>query len=204
MKLTTNRREDRTRQRADIAFALYVQTEDRRSLRHLHSQLQALGVGIGLATLKRYSTKYNWRSRIADLEATAVQRQREHLIGDLLAMRDRHAQLGRALQGAGGSALRNLMASEPRLAKMKAADIARLVEAGLKAERSAVGDATDRREIALATWNAVTTEMVAMFNEINGEPDPEARARQSARGVDRVVDRYLAEVSSDGGSTHGA
>ncbi len=204
MTLTMNRKEDSTRHRADIAFALYVQMEDQRSLRHLHAQLRGLGVRIGLATLKRYSTKYNWRSRIADLEAEAVERQRERTIGDLLAMRDRHAQLGRALQGAGGSALRNLMASEPRLAKMKAADIARLVEAGLKAERSAVGEATDRREIALATWNAVTTEMVALFSEVNGEPDAEARARLFAKGVDRVVDRYLAEVSSDRGSTHGA
>ncbi len=191
-------------ERAEIVFALYYHMGPERSLRHLHAQLRTLGIRIGLATLKRYSARFGWRRQIADLEAEAVERQRERTIGDLLAMRDRHAQLGRALQGAGGSALRNLMASEPRLAKMRAADIARLVEAGLKAERHAVAESTDRRDIALATWNSVTREVVALFQEVNGEPDPEARARQFARGVDRVVDRYLAEVSSDGGSTHGA
>jgi hypothetical protein len=198
-----NRKEDRTGHRADIAFALYWQMEGRRSLRQLHAQLRTLGVRIGLATLKRYSAKHSWQGRIAELEAKAVERQRERTIGDLLAMRDRHAQLGRALQGAGGSALRKLMASEPRLAKMKTTDIARLVETGLRAERHAVAEATDRQDIAIATWNSVTTEMVALFSEVNGEADPGARARFFARGVDRVVDRHLAEVIDGLGPPYG-
>ncbi len=196
--MTGKRRNHTQAQRAEIAFALYHQLGPRRSLRRLHQQLQALGVRIGLATLKRYSARFDWQRSIAGLEAEAVHKQRERTLGDLLAMKERHAQLGRAMQGAGGSALRRLMNNEPRLAKMKAVDIARLVEVGLKAERSAVGESTDRREIGLATWNAVTTEMVELFNEVNTEPDTEARARLFAHGVDRVVDRHLAELADEG------
>lgn len=192
----TNKRSRKTApERAEIIFSLYHQLGPERSLRRLHWELQALGVRIGLATIKRYSVRFGWQRRADDLEAEAVRRQRERTIGDLLAMQDRHAQLARALQGAGGTALQKLMTSEPRLGKMSASDIARLVEAGLKAERHAVGEATDRREIAVETWNSVTTEMVAVFNEVNDDPDPVARARLFARGVDRAVDRYLAEVT---------
>jgi hypothetical protein len=113
-------------------------------------------------------------------------------------MYERHAQLARAMQGAGGSALQKLMSSDARLADMRAPEIARLLELGLKAERHAVGESTDRREIALTTWNVVTTEMVGLFSEVNAEPDAEARARLFAHGVDRVVDRYLSELTDEG------
>lgn len=100
-------------------------------------------------------------------------------------------------KGAGASALKKLMNSETRLGEMRAAEIARLLELGLKAERHALGESADRREMALATWNAVTTEMVKLFSEVNVESDPEARARLFAHGVDRIVDRHLAEVSDE-------
>jgi hypothetical protein len=169
-----------------------------RSLRRLHLQLRPLGVQISLPTLKRYSVQFNWQGQIADLDAETHQRQRQRHIEDFLAMYERHAQLARAMQGAGGSALQKLMSSEARLADMRAPEIARLLELGLKAERHAVGESTDRREIGLATWNAVTTEMVELFDQVNTEPDAEARARQFAHGVDRIVDRYLAELADEG------
>ncbi len=193
-----NRRQESARDRAQIAFSLYYQMGHERSLRRLHLQLRSLGVQISLPTLKRYSVQFNWLGQIADLDAETHQRQRQHHIEDFLAMYERHAQLARAMQGAGGSALQKLMSSDARLAEMRAPEIARLLELGLKAERHAVGESTDRREIALTTWNVVTTEMVGLFSEVNAEPDPEARARLFAHGVDRVVDRYLSELTDEG------
>ena len=192
-----NRRQEATRERADIAFALYHQIGPERSLERLHEQLGALGVHISLVTLKRYSVRFGWRERVAQLEAEDVQRQRERGVEHVLAMYDRHAQLARTIQGAGGSALKKLMNSETRLGEMRAAEIARLLDLGLKAERHAFGESSDRREMALATWNAVTSEMVKLFNEVNAEPDPGARARLFAHGVDRIVDRHLAEVADE-------
>lgn len=201
--MASERRRQTQAQRADIVFALYYELQPQRSLRRLHQQLRVLGVRIGVATLKRYSARFDWQRRISGLETEAIQRQRERALGDLVAMHDRHAQLGRALQGVGGSALRELMNNEPRLARMKGSDISRLVEVGLRAERSAVGEATDRRAISLEIWNAVTTEMVALFNEVNSEPESEARASQFARAVDRLVDTHLAEVTKEEGVLRG-
>jgi len=193
-----NRRQEATRERADVAFALYHQMGAERSLKRLHEELRALGVDISLVTLKRYSKRFRWRQRVAELDAEVAQRQRERGLEHILAMYDRHAQLARAMQGAGGSALKKLMSSEARLAEMRAAEIARLLELGLKAERHALGESSDRREMALTTWNAVTTEMVKLFSEVNVEPDPEARARLFAHGVDRIVDRHLTELANEG------
>lgn len=201
--MASERQRQTQAQRAEIVFALYYQLRPQRSLRRLYQQLRVLGVRIGQATLKRYSARFDWQRRISDLETEAIQRQRERALGELLAMEDRHAQLGRAMQGAGGSALRTLMNSQPRLARMKGADIARLVEAGLKAERRAVGEAADRRDISLEIWNVVTTEMVALFNEVNSEPESEARAGLFARAVDRLVDTHLAEVTKEEGVLRG-
>ncbi|MGD0205130.1 MAG: hypothetical protein ABSB57_01615 [Dehalococcoidia bacterium] len=192
-----NRREEAARGRADVAFALYHQMGPERSLKGLHEQLRALGVQISLVTLKRYSKRFRWRERVAELDAEAVQRQRERGLEHILTMYGRHAQLARAMQGAGGSALKKLMNSETRLGEMRAAEIARLLELGLKAERHALGESADRREMALSTWNAVTTEMVKLFSQVNVESDPEARGRLFAHGVDRIVDRHLAEVSDE-------
>jgi len=192
-----NCRQDAACQRAEVAFALYHQMGPERSLKRLHQQLRALGVHMSLVTLKRYSTRFRWQGRVAELDAEAAQRQRERGIEHILAMYDRHAQLARAVQGAGGSTLKKLMNSETRLAEMRAAEIARLLELGLKAERHAFGESSDRRETALATWNVVTTEMVKLFDEVNVEPDPEARARLFAHGVDRIVDGHLTELANE-------
>lgn len=73
----------------------------------------------------------------------------------------------------------------------------------MKAERRAVGEAADRRDISLEIWNVVTTEMVALFNEVNSEPESEARAGLFARAVDRLVDTHLAEVTKEEGVLRG-
>ena len=113
-------------------------------------------------------------------------------------MYKRHAQLARALQGAGGSALQQLLANAARLGGLKAGDIARLIESGLKAELRAVGASSDRREITLETWNDVVTSVVKLFTEINEEPDPDSRAARFALRIDRLVDERLAEVAKKG------
>ena len=161
------------RERAQIAFGLYIQLRPR-SIARLHEQLAAIGVRISLATLKRYSTRFHWQKQVDELEEEAARGQREVGVAHLVAMQDRHAQLARAVQGAGGSALAKLVSSDQRLDDMRPGEIARLLELGLRAERRAVGEATDRRDIAVGIWNSVTVEMVGLFGQVQDEPDPDA------------------------------
>lgn len=189
-----NRRAEATRERAQIVFALYLQMGPDRSLKRLQRQLQALGVHLSIATIKRYSDRFRWQDHLAELEASSQQRRQETGIEQVVAMQDRHAQLARAVQAAGGTALQRLIASDARLAGMRPADIARLLELGFRAERQALGEAADRKEIAVSILNLVTVEMVRLFREISEESDPEARAREFARGVDRFVDERLATL----------
>jgi len=114
-------------------------------------------------------------------------------------MLERHAQVARAVQGAGGSALQKLMSSDRRLAEMRPTEIARLLDLGLRAERAASGETADRRDIAVSIWNVLTSEIVQLFKEINEDPDPDARARRFARAVDRIVDEHLDHLTREEG-----
>ncbi len=193
-----SRRADPARERAELLFFVYYQRRPDRSLKGLHADLKTMGVSISLATIKRHSKKYRWQERIADLDAEVRQQQSQCGVEDVLAMNERHTQLARALQGAGGSALQRLLASETRLGDLKAADIARLVELGLRAERRAVGASSDRREIATEIWNDVVISVMQIFTEINQEPDPDVRSQRFALRIDRLVDARLAKVAEKG------
>jgi hypothetical protein len=146
---------------------------------------------MSLGTLKRYSTAYGWQSRIAEARSAAVTAKKQEAINAILAMQDRHSQLGRAMQGAGGAALQRLLSNDTRLAGLKPAEMARLIDLGLKAERSALGAATDRREIGLEIWNDVVVSVVALFERANGESEARVRARLFARGLDDLVTERL-------------
>ena len=193
-----SRRADSTRERAELIFHVYYQQGPDRSLKRLHRDLEAMGVSISPATLKRYSKKYGWQKRIRNLDDEARQQQNQRGVEDVLDMNDRHTQVARALQGAGVSALQRLLADDSRLGNLKASDITRLVDLGIKAERKAVGASSDRREITLETWNDVTTGVVQLYREINEEPDPDIRAARFALRFNRLVDERLAEVAEKG------
>lgn len=183
--------------RAELFFHVYRERSNR-SLRGLHSDLLASGVDVSLATLKRYSAKFRWQERLAELDADARKRRRDQDVGDTLAMHERHAQLGRAMQGAAGSALQRLLANDSRLAGLKPSEIARLIDLGLRAERSAVGVSSDRREIAVDAWNDVVVSVSRLFLDVNDEPDLVTRARLFARRLDRIVDERLAQYEKEG------
>lgn len=182
--------------RAEIFFHLYKERRDR-SLRRLHADLIDSGISISLATLKRYSIQFNWQARLNEVDAEARKRQREEDVADTMAMHDRHAQLGRAMQGAGGSALQRLFANDARLSGLKPSEIARLIDVGLRAETSAVAVASDRREIAMDVWNDVVITVVRLFLDINDEPDSRTRARLFARRLDRTIDQRLAKYTKE-------
>lgn len=128
---------------------------------------------------------------MAGLEEQAAQRRQGGHLSQSLALFDRQAQLGRALQGAGGAALQQLISDNGRLRNLKAVEIARLLELGMRAERDASGGSTDRRRLALAMVNLVTQEVVWLFERINPLVEEGSRARAFATGLDELLDEHL-------------
>jgi hypothetical protein len=189
--------ESSSKSRFDLYFHAYHQLGPTRSLRRLQRELRSSGIETSIGTLKRLSTRYDWQARIADLDVEARKRLHEQDVAGTMAMHDRHAQLGRAMQGAAGSALQRLLANDARLSGLKPTDIARLIELGLRAERSAVGVATDRRDIAIDVWNDVVIIVARLFLDINDEPDERTRARLFARRLDRIIDERLAQYAKE-------
>ena len=177
--------------RADLLFALYVELGPERSLGALDRRLREIGVSCSLSSLKRYSVRFRWTERVASLEAKASRRREGGNLRAALATHERHSQLARALQGAGGSALQQLIADQARLREMKPADIARLLDLGMRAERDASVGTNDRRRLALAMADLVTEEVVALFERVNAVADEGARARAFAVGLDAIVEDHL-------------
>ncbi|MCH7630554.1 MAG: hypothetical protein IIC07_01505, partial [Proteobacteria bacterium] len=60
------------------------------------------------------------------------------------------------------------------------------------------GASGDRRDIAIDVWNDVVVRVVKIFTDINEEPEPEARARLFARGIDALVSDRLSRVRGGG------
>ncbi|MCC7104148.1 MAG: hypothetical protein IT307_03320 [Chloroflexi bacterium] len=181
----------RTRERERLLLGLYWELGPERSLARLHELTVQLGSEVSLATLKRYSSSYDWQSRVVALGEEAGDVQRGRHIKEAIAVADRHAQIARALQSAGGGALQRLLSNPARLNDLSAAEIVRLLDLGVRTEARAVAYAADRREIALALANVLTHELVLVFSELNEDSDAERRARAFAARLDGLIDRFL-------------
>jgi hypothetical protein len=187
----SHRRRTAAAERAELLFFVYTELGGDRSLSQLHDRLRTVGVSVSLSTLKRYSSSQGWPERIAALDEQAARRREGGHLKQALSLFDRQAQIARALQGAGGSALQQLIADNGRLRDLKPAEIARLLELGMHAEREASGGASDRRRLALSMANLVTQEVVALFERVNSITNEGSRARAFAAGLDDLVDEHL-------------
>lgn len=181
----------RNRQRADLLFAVLVQLGPEGSLELLHLHLRTMGISVSLSTLKRYSSQFAWQERLAEHAAKAANATNDRSLKSALAVHERHVQIARAVQGAGGKALQELLQDDARLEAMRPVDIARLIELGLKAERDALGHSRNRRDAALSLANLITERVVDLFTRVNEGAEPLARARAFALGLDAIIDAYL-------------
>ena len=187
-------------ERADILFGLYVELGPGRSLKQLHERLSTLGATVSLATLKRYSVRFDWQNRLAQLAAESSERRRERGVEQMSQVNERHLQLARALLGAGGTALQRLLGSEVRLASLKPNDIARLLDLGLRSERQTMMLEVDRRQIGIAIWNDVLTDVVELYRTANDVEDPLERASRFADGLDALAQDRLDSLEKEGRS----
>ncbi len=128
-----------------LAFDLYVRMGADRSLEALHQALQDDPSLIGLArapsrsTLDAWSSAFHWQDRILDLERQAAEQDREQQLKALREMSERHAKEGLALQQKAVERLQSLPSNE-----LSASDAVRALVEGVRLERLARGEPTDR------------------------------------------------------------
>lgn len=180
-------------ERARLAFALYVNLGPRRSLDKLHRVLADHGIDVGIATLKRWSTRYDWQTRLADLDDQADLALDASNIRARVEMLERQSGLGRALQGLGGSALHKLMGSPARVDEIGPREITSLIETGARLEAGTSAEARNRRDIAIQMANRLLVALVSLFDDLNTSANTEERRRRFAVGLDDILSSFVTD-----------
>ena len=62
-----------------------------------------------------------------------------------------------------------------------------MMEKGIKLERLAEGEATDRHELTVQIVEPLLRQIVTLFEQVNMMDDASARARQFAIGADAII-----------------
>jgi len=120
-------------------FEAYFRIGDGRSLAALHGLLRGQPHPPSLRTLESWSRRFEWQTRLAVLERDAVVAQRERLTAEIHEMNERQAREGLLLQQKGAAALTAKEAGD-----LTASDAIRAIAEGVRIERLARGEATDR------------------------------------------------------------
>lgn len=62
-----------------------------------------------------------------------------------------------------------------------------MLEKGIKLERLAEGEATDRHEMTVQIVEPLVRQIAALFEQVNMMTDASVRARQFAMGADAII-----------------
>jgi hypothetical protein len=179
-------------ERALLAFLVYVKLGPRRSLELLHRTLADAGIPIGIATLKRWSSRYQWQEQLALVAEQAELINRADAIQCRVEMLERQARTGRALSSIGGAALKALGNDHVRVSTLKPTEIVSLIETGTRLESGTTGEARNRRELAMELSNVVLVALVQAFDALNQSTDQEERRQRFAISLDDIITHFVA------------
>ena len=176
---------ERAQNRAEYLYYSYQSLGTGRSLAKLHTLLTGLGVRISMGTIKNYCTRGNWieRARSDDASTSVETVQEANALATRVAeLNHRHGQYAQALQKVSIQGLRSL---NPDL--FSANEVSNMLEKGIKLERLAEGEATDRHEMTVQIVEPLVRQIAALFEQINILEDAAARARQFQVGADAII-----------------
>lgn len=206
----TNRAE-----RADHFFAIYASLGGERTIAKVHQIATGLGIDVGLKTLERYSRDFGWLDRLAAFDAQRQQARMDARLEHAIANDVSHAELGRALQDLARVGVKERTAlsipetegASPIGTGLSGTEISRLADVGVRIERLASGQATERREIVIGMWNAIIVDVHAtivaavegaeqQLRDIGVTPGDidhvlSTLTGRVARGLDGVVENHL-------------
>jgi hypothetical protein len=201
------------RRRLDVAvqaeqwFSLYYALGPNRSLTLLIERGSKVGLKPrpALNTVKRWSVAYHWQERVANLDAETSRAQTAEQVRAVQRMNEDQAAIGAIGVQFAAFALERML-RQLRMAKeceacglapldVGAQDVARVMEVFGKWQRLAMGEVTDRSEIAITIWNIIIMEITQLFLAVNIYEDADQRKREMTLGIDDIVGRHLAALA---------
>ena len=180
-------------ERSRLVFLVYVRLGPRRSLELLHRTLADAGASIGIATLKRWSSRYQWQEQLSLVAEQAELINRAEAIQSRVEMLERQARAGRVLSSIGSAALQALANDHCRVTSLKPVEIVSLIESGSRLESGSTGEARNRRDLAIELSNVVLVALVQAFDTINQSADLEERRQRFATSLDDILGHFIAQ-----------
>jgi len=180
----------RAEERQEYFFLIYEQMGVGRTLKRLWGLVRGVGVTISLKTLARYSSSYNWQSRILERDArhdaadyVEIQDQVEQMTQDhIRVFQDIGALVTAGIQHWKAKIDERIAANMGGALEMDLSDIGRLAELYQKGERLARGLATSKAEVIVEVLPPLVKDIFAVFlavNVITNDPPELVRKRQA-------------------------
>ena len=173
--------------KADALFGLYYALGLARSLEKLHRDLADLGLKISLNSLKSYSSRFGWQQRVRDVDAKLAQGREEDQIRSIAEMNARHIRLGQLMQTLASKRFARVSDAAEELT---IGETGLLAERGVKVERAAHGEATDRQNVVIQLHNIFIEEVVRLFREVNELPDQHERLIRFVEKGDQILEEF--------------
>jgi len=190
-------RQSRRQARAETYFWMYYQLGPDRSLQKLYEMVATLGPERSLKTLKKYSADFGWQQRITEVDAKLqAERENTHLV-TIEEMNERQATGGRNLQALATAGMLNYRKkiTKDGLLELSTADLTNLYEKGVKIERLARGEATDRKEAAILCYNVMLLGFMDIVKRNNTITNPMKRLAKIASEIDQYRESKLIELT---------
>lgn len=182
----------------EVALVIYLGMGSERTAKAVYEMGVSMGARRPLKTIERWRTEDGWveKARAYDERQTSTTLPAVAAAA-ALASRERQANLGRAMQSVAARELAELKG-------LSGSEVARLGDIGVKVERLAEGEVTERREIAIRTYERVMMPVLVLIRKTVDVvvSDPEERQRLVnllAPGIDAIRDEHLADVGTSGG-----
>ena len=197
----------RADERQGFFFLVYEGMGVSRTLKRLWGLVRGVGVEISLKTLERYSSEYNWQSRILERAARHESADFQNVQVQVDKMTEEHVRTFRdigALVTAGikhwqDEIEKKVKAGFPPTLEMDFLTIGKLAQTFQHGERLARGLATSKAEVIVEVLPPLVKDMFAVFlavNVITNDPPELVRKRESefiTRG-DQVLLQYYGKT----------
>jgi len=180
----------RAQERAEYFFLVYEQMGVNRTLKRLWGLVRGVGVDITLKTLERYSSNYNWQSRILERAARHESAAFLDVQESVERMNDEHAQTFQDIGALVKAGIRKWQVDiegkvaaglEPVL-DIDLATIGKLAQSYQYGERLARGLATSKAEVIIEILPPLVKDIFAVFlavNVITNDPPELVRKREA-------------------------
>lgn len=179
----------------DLFLRYYVLGPNRSLARLRESLAEEFQRPPNLTTLKRFSRDHDWQRRLAELDDQHVTAQLVDHQRTVTDMNMAQASLGALMQTVSVAVVRRYIENGSQGVTLNEA--VALAREGSKLERLALGEVTDRRDIAISFYNRVIVEVIAIFDQVLSavpKTDREKLTAEFATRVDAIGQGFIGDI----------